>query len=87
MRPLEASVLKTDVLVIGGGAAGMRAAIEADACNRANAVKPEIRFCLQREPMVDALLKLRGQLNATAPKESMELSPGQGPSASTSTDT
>lgn len=39
----------------------LRAAIEADACNRANAVKQEIRFCLQREPMVDVLLNLRAQ--------------------------
>jgi hypothetical protein len=39
----------------------LRAAIEADSCNRANAVKQEIRFSLQREPMVDVLLKLRAQ--------------------------
>ena len=39
----------------------LRAAVQTDPCNRANAVKQEIRFCLQRELMVDVLLKLRAQ--------------------------
>ncbi|MBI5397811.1 MAG: aminoglycoside phosphotransferase family protein [Verrucomicrobia bacterium] len=39
----------------------LRAAIETDTCNRAADVKREIRFCLQREPMVDVLLNLRAQ--------------------------
>lgn len=36
----------------------LRAAIEADPCNRAAAAKPEIEFCLRREAMVDVLLGL-----------------------------
>jgi aminoglycoside phosphotransferase len=42
----------------------LRAAIEADAVNRAAEVKREIQFCLEREAMVDVLLDLqaRGRL-------------------------
>ena len=42
----------------------LRAAIQADACNRTAGVKREIQFCLEREAMVDVLLDLqaRGQL-------------------------
>ncbi len=39
----------------------LRAAIETDTCNRAADVKRDIRFCLQREKMVDVLLKLRAE--------------------------
>ncbi|MBI5685338.1 MAG: aminoglycoside phosphotransferase family protein [Verrucomicrobia bacterium] len=39
----------------------LRAAVEADPCNRAAAVKPEIEFCLRREAMVDVLLDLQAR--------------------------
>lgn len=39
----------------------LRRAIEADACNRAAAVKSEIKFCLHRESMVDVLLDLQAR--------------------------
>jgi len=37
----------------------LRAAIQEDVCNRAAGVKGEIRFCLEREEMVDVLLGLQ----------------------------